>query len=63
MTDNKYWIFLEKLRRSGATNMFGASPFLEYEFGITKSEAMKILLDWMENYKKSDYEEMGEQND
>jgi hypothetical protein len=38
MTDNKYWIFLENLRRSGVTNMFGSASYVVDEFGfhITK---------------------------
>lgn len=60
MTENKYWIFLEKLRRSGKTNMFGAAPFLMYEFGISKSKATKILCEWMDNYNSADYEGMVE---
>ena len=57
MTDNKYWIFLDKLRRSGATNMYGASPYLERRFGVSSKEAINILADWMENYNPDDYKE------
>lgn len=49
------WIYLENLRRSGVTNMFGAGPYLEDEFGISKTEARKILIDWMKNYNPEDY--------
>lgn len=56
MTDNKYWIYLEQLRRSGVVNMFGASPYLKDEFGLTDKESRGILLDWMNNYNPSDYE-------
>ena len=55
-TTNKYWIFLEKLRRSGVTNTFGATPYLMEEFGIDRREATKILSDWMKNYNPDDYE-------
>ena len=58
-TTNKYWIYLEDLRRSGVTNMFGAVPYLMEAFedeGMTKSEAHKILADWMTNYNREDYE-------
>lgn len=58
MTNNKYWIFLEKLRRSGQTNMFGAIPYLVKEFGCTYDEASEILVNWMANYKQSDYKGM-----
>ena len=56
-TTNEYWIYLEELRRSGATNMFGAVPYLMEEFGIDKSEATTILSDWMRNYNPEDYDE------
>ena len=54
----KEWIYLEKLRRSGITNMFGAGPYLEDEFGISKTEARKILLDWMKSYNSDDYAQL-----
>lgn len=57
MTDNKYYIFLEKLRRSGATNMFGAVPYLIDEFPeLNKHSAKKILIEWMKTYDCNDYE-------
>ncbi len=56
MTNNEHWIYLEKLRRSGETNMFGAVPYLQAEFGMGRKEATDVLLDWMKNYNRSDYE-------
>lgn len=56
-TTNEYWIFLEELRRSGAINMYGARPYLMEAFGLDKSEATKILADWMRNYNPEDYDE------
>lgn len=56
-TENKYWIYLENLRRSGETNMYGATPYLQEAFGLTKSEARRILADWMSNYNPDDYKE------
>lgn len=58
MTDNKYWLYLERLRRSGVTNMYGAAPYLMDEFGLRKNEAIKVLADWMRNYNRADYEGM-----
>jgi len=58
MTDNKYWIFLEMLRRSGVVNMYGSAPYVEHEFGVNHKEAVAIVSDWMRNYKASDYEGM-----
>ena len=56
-TENEYWIYLENLRRSGETNMYGATPYLQKAFGLTKSEARRILADWMSNYNPNDYKE------
>ena len=56
-TTNEYWIYLEDLRRSGETNMYGATPYLMAEFGLSKNEARKILADWMQNYNPDDYDE------
>ena len=39
--------FLNRLRESGETNMFGASPYLACAFDIPKREASKILTEWM----------------
>lgn len=44
-------VFLDKLQKSGKTNMFGASVWLMKEFGITKQEARVILLEWMASFK------------
>lgn len=53
---NVYWEFLENLRVSGVTNMFGATPYLQAQFGLSHREAMEILADWMKNYNPEDYE-------
>lgn len=55
MTNNEYWIYLEKLRRSGVTNMYGATPYLQEEFKISYKRAKDILTDWMRHYNPDDY--------
>lgn len=60
MTKNKYWIYLEDLRRSGVTNMHGARPYLENAFDLDPYVAGLILSDWMKNYRREDYEEEAE---
>ena len=55
-TTNEYWIYLENLRRSGVVNMYDAVPYIMSEFHVSKDEATEILLGWMKNYKKEDYE-------
>lgn len=56
MTTNKYWIFLENLRKSGVTNMFGAAPYLQKAFKLSEKESQRILAEWMKNYDPKDYE-------
>ena len=42
------FIYLNKLRESGETNMYGASPYLQCAFSLTRREASKVLIEWME---------------
>ena len=46
-TEDTMFTYLEGLRQSGVTNMFGAGPYLEREFGLDRDEANEVLLDWM----------------
>jgi hypothetical protein len=47
----EYFEYLEMLRESGETNMFGASPYLQQAFGLSRYEAKDVLLEWMKTYK------------
>ena len=42
--------YLNDLRESGVTNMFGASPYLQEEFGIDSREARAWLSSWMKDF-------------
>lgn len=46
----EHLLYLDDLRDSGVTNMFGAAPYLEREFGIPVHEARNILSYWMQTY-------------
>ena len=46
-----YKEYLDRLRDSGVTNMFGAAPYVQNEFGVDKYEARKIVGEWMRTYK------------
>jgi len=47
----KYYSFLDGLRETGATNMFGARPYLVEEFPeLTKQDASTILSGWMKTF-------------
>ena len=48
---SEYYSYLEELRKSGVTNMFGAGPYLQQEFGLTKQQARDILVSWMESFR------------
>jgi len=47
MDKKAYFYFLEDLRESGVTNMFGAASYLIDVFGLDRREAKDILLEWM----------------
>lgn len=42
--------YLDTLRESGATNMFGATSYIVDEFGVSKSEACTLLAKWMKTF-------------
>ena len=46
-------IFLNDLRDSGVTNMFGAAPYLQDEFGLEKGEARQVLANWMQSFSEN----------
>jgi hypothetical protein len=46
-------IFLDALRDSGVTNMFGAAPYLQKEFGLEKGEARQVLANWMQSFSEN----------
>ena len=49
----KYFSYLNVLRDSGVTNMFGATPYLQNEFGLNRNEAKKVLAAWMNSFKET----------
>lgn len=44
------FVFLDDLRASGQTNMFGAGAYLEDEFEMTRKEARRVLGLWMNTF-------------
>ena len=46
----EYFEYLDDLRVSGVTNMFGAAAYLEGTFGLDKRESKKVLIKWMETF-------------
>ena len=53
--------FLNMLRDSGATNMFGAAPYIEEEFDLNSKESKSLLMLWMANFNdEGKYDEVKE---
>jgi hypothetical protein len=51
--------YLNRLRDSGVTNMFGAAPYVQEEFGLDRAEARRILTLWMDNFNEAaEYDEV-----
>lgn len=47
----EYYDFLEILRKTGITNMWGATPYLQSAYEeLTEKEAAAILCTWINHY-------------
>lgn len=44
--------YLDALRQSGVTNMFGAAPYVEKEFGLGRNAARKLVVAWMDTFNE-----------
>jgi hypothetical protein len=44
--------YLICLRDSGETNMWGAAPYIQAEFGVPYADAKAILLEWIKYMSK-----------
>lgn len=49
-TQDEVNAYLDMLRESGVTNMFGAGSYIEEEFDVDKRTARKFLTTWMETF-------------
>jgi hypothetical protein len=43
-------LFLDDLRDSGDINMFGAAPYVEREFGVSRYDARDLVKNWMQTF-------------
>jgi len=48
----EYFEYLDDLRLSGETNMFGAAEYLRDEFGLDKPQSRKVLSAWMKTFSE-----------
>lgn len=53
VSEQKYYDFLEDLRQSGDTNMFGAPPYLMAAFSMKRERAVSITSDWIKGHSDS----------
>jgi hypothetical protein len=61
-TEREVMEYLNVLRESGVTNMFGAAPYIVDEFeDLSRAEATRILKLWMGNFNmEGNYETVKE---
>ena len=53
IVEDEHLGYLDELRAWGATNMFGARPYLMEEYPeLTSKEAQSILLYWMDSFSE-----------
>jgi len=50
--EDEYLVYLDELRISGVTNMYGAASYLINEFGLDKKVASAVLTYWMKTFGK-----------
>lgn len=50
IVEDSHLEYLDNLRESGATNMFGAGIYLQDEFGVSRTDARTILTYWMKSF-------------
>jgi hypothetical protein len=50
MNKEEYFDYLDGIRDSGIVNMFGAAPYLQDAFGLSRYDAKDILLEWMDTF-------------
>jgi hypothetical protein len=47
---DEHLLFLDDLRESGVTNMFGCSPYIQDEFSVSRADAKTIAIYWMQSF-------------
>jgi len=46
------FMFLDELRSTGSTNMFGAAPYIQEFFGVDRKVARELLKEWMMTFEE-----------
>ena len=50
--ENEVFEYLDALRESGVTNMFGAGSYICDEFDVSKKDARFLLAKWMSTFSE-----------
>jgi hypothetical protein len=57
--EKRVFKYLNLLRESGQTNMYGAVPYIQSAFGISYGESKDLLILWMDVFNnEGNYEEI-----
>lgn len=48
---NEVFLYLEELKESGETNMYGAHQYVMEDFEVDKNMAIKLVKAWMDSYE------------
>lgn len=48
----KVFTYLDNLRESGITNMFGSAPYVAEEFDVNIQEARELVSEWMRTFSE-----------
>ena len=52
MDKQEVFKYLDALRRSGITNMFGSPAYVRKVFGASNAESIKLVAEWMDSFKE-----------
>ena len=50
--EDEHLEYLDALRESGVTNMYGAGAYVQDEFNLQKHEAGKLVMYWMSTFEE-----------
>jgi len=55
-TKEEVYTFLDNLRESGVTNMFGSGSYVRENFSTTETETSELVVGWMEAVESGEWD-------
>lgn len=52
IVEDGHLVYLDELRESGVTNMFGAAAYVARQFSVSDQDAKTILMYWMTSFEE-----------